>query len=83
MTSAFAVTTSSSNTAWTVVDNQPWLTLNKAGGIGNSTVGFSFQANPLMTSRTATITVRAENQTATYTFTQNGTAVIAPPNTAA
>ncbi|MFA6301063.1 MAG: peptidoglycan-binding protein [Candidatus Paceibacterota bacterium] len=70
MTAAFAV---NSNTNWTVSSNQPWVKLSKISGTGNSTVGFSYLANPYDAGRTALIMVTAGDYNAVYTFKQDGT----------
>ena len=55
-TKTIAVT---SNTTWTIVSDQTWLTLSSAGGTANDTVTMTAQANPNVTTRTATVVVSA------------------------
>ncbi len=46
-----------SNTSWTVVSSQTWLALSSPSGTGNSQLTLTAQANPIATSRTATVTI--------------------------
>src|SRR6185503_13224925 len=55
-TGTFNVT---SNTAWTVTDNQTWLTVSPASGSNNGAVTVTAQQNASTSARTATITVSA------------------------
>jgi hypothetical protein len=72
VSSAFFITTTTQNTVWAVTSNTGWLTLNKVGGIGDSTVGYTYTTNPGTNSRTATVTVSTATATATHTLKQNG-----------
>lgn len=47
----------SSNTSWTVADNQPWLTVSPASGSNNATVTVTAQQNTSASARTAAVTV--------------------------
>lgn len=70
-TGAFNIT---SNTSWTVSDNQTWLTVSPASGSNNGTVTVTAQANTNTTVRTATVTVSATGlPSQTVTVTQSGT----------
>lgn len=57
--------------AWTAVSNANWCTLNSASGTGNKSINVTVYTNNETTSRTATITVKAGNQTKTVTVTQD------------
>ncbi|HNW60852.1 MAG TPA: BACON domain-containing protein, partial [bacterium] len=62
--------TITSDTNWTVSDDADWLTVNPANGHGSSTLTAAFDANPNTSSRTATITVIADDITRTVTVVQ-------------
>lgn len=64
----FNVTVSSSFCTWTATESCPWVTLNNSSGSGNGTVSFSYDANPLTTTRTCNIDVNGQ----TFTITQQG-----------
>jgi subtilisin family serine protease len=67
-TANFTVT---SNTKWTVISGQEWLTVGAASGSGKATLTVTAAANPVAVSRNATVTVSATGLTAkTITFTQ-------------
>lgn len=51
------------NTIWSAISNQPWLTVSPASGTGNGTLNFTTEANPYNTTRTAIVTVSAEGVT--------------------
>lgn len=67
-TKTFSITT---NMAWTAVSNANWCTLNSASGTGNKSINVTVYTNNETTLRTATITVKAGNQTKTVTVTQD------------
>jgi Viral BACON domain len=70
-TATFNVT---SNTSWTVTDNQPWLTVSPASGSNNATVTVTAQQNTGTAARAATVTVSATGGSSqTVTATQSGT----------
>ncbi|MCB9002059.1 MAG: leucine-rich repeat protein [Bacteroidales bacterium] len=48
-----------SNTTWTASSDQAWLTVDPASATGNGTLTLTASVNPIMESRTATITVSA------------------------
>jgi hypothetical protein len=57
-----------SNTSWSVVSDQTWLTVNPSSGINNGVITFTAAANTTNYTRTATVTVSAtgvETQTIT------------------
>jgi hypothetical protein len=58
--------------AWTVSDNQSWLTVTPSSGTNNGSITANFSANTSSATRTATITVTAGSNTATATVTQAG-----------
>ena len=67
-TGTFSVT---SNTSWTVTDNQAWLTASPASGSNNATVTVTAQENTTTSARSATVTVSATGVTPqTVTVTQ-------------
>jgi hypothetical protein len=69
---AFNIT---SNTGWTVTDNQSWLTVSPTSGSGNATVTVTAQQNTSASTRTATVTVSATggpSQTVTVTQSAAG-----------
>ena len=67
---AFDIT---SNTSWTVADNQSWLTVSPTSGSNNGTVTVTAQENTSASARTATVTVSATGvPSRTVTVTQSG-----------
>lgn len=66
-----------SNTSWTAVSDQPWLTVSPLGAItGNGSLVFTAQANVAMTPRSATITISADGVSAqTISVSQQGSLV--------
>jgi hypothetical protein len=67
---AFDIT---SNTSWTVTDNQSWLTVSPTSGSNNGTVTVTAQENTSASARTATVTVSATGvPSRTVTVTQSG-----------
>jgi len=67
-TASFNVT---SNSSWTAIPNQTWLSVNPATGTGNSSITVTAQANPTTSTRTATVTVSGSGVTSqTVTVTQ-------------
>lgn len=61
------------DTTWTATSSQQWLTVSPTNGLGNGTLTFTAQANPLSTPRTAQITVSASGiEAQTITITQQG-----------
>jgi hypothetical protein len=63
--------TVTSNTTWTTTSNQTWLAVSPSSGIGDGTINFTATANPLASTRTATITVSATGANSqTITITQ-------------
>ena len=67
-TATFNIT---SNTNWTILSDQDWLSVNPASGTGDSIITVTAQANPLSTTRTATVTVSGSGVTSqTVTVTQ-------------
>jgi hypothetical protein len=68
-TKSFDIT---ANTTWTVTSSAAWLTANLASGSGNSAVVLTAQANPVPTTRTATVTITGLNVAPkTITVTQD------------
>ena len=66
----------SSNTSWTVADNQPWLTVSPPSGANNATVTVTAEQNTSPSARTATINVSATGApTQTITAIQSGSGV--------
>src|SRR5215470_15484548 len=62
-----------SNTSWTVTDNQSWLTVSPTSGSNNGTVTVMAQENTSASARTATVTVSATGvPSQTVTVTQSG-----------
>jgi len=62
-----------SNTSWTVTDNQSWLTVSPTSGSNNGTVTVTAQENTSASARTATVTVSATGvPSRTVTVTQSG-----------
>ena len=62
-----------SNTSWTVADNQPWLTVSPTSGSNNGTVTVTAQENTSASARAATVTVSATGvPSQTVTVTQSG-----------
>src|SRR5262245_40843474 len=62
-----------SNTSWTVTDNQSWLTVSPTSGSNNGTVTVTVQENTSASARTATVTVSATGvPSRTVTVTQSG-----------
>lgn len=67
---AFNIT---SNTSWTVTDNQSWLTVSPTSGLNNGTVTVTAQQNTNASARAATVTVSATGvPSQTVTVTQSG-----------
>jgi hypothetical protein len=66
-TATFNIT---SNTNWTILSDQDWLSVNPASGTGDSIITVTAQANPSASARTAIVTVSAtgvDSQTITVT----------------
>jgi (4-O-methyl)-D-glucuronate---lignin esterase len=62
-----------SNTSWTVTDNQSWLTVSPTSGSNNGTVTVTAQQNTGASARTAAVTVSATGvPSQTVTVTQSG-----------
>ncbi|MEN6511295.1 MAG: BACON domain-containing carbohydrate-binding protein, partial [Chloroherpetonaceae bacterium] len=55
-TATFNIT---SNTNWTILSDQDWLSVNPASGTGDSIITVTAQANPSASARTAIVTVSA------------------------
>ncbi len=75
--------TISSNTSWSVVSNQSWITFSPPNGSNNGTVSvFAGSENTSTSSRSGSITVSGSGVTSkTVSVTQSGyTAVNTPPN---
>ena len=71
-TGTFGIT---SNTSWTVVSNQTWLTVSDAGGSNNATITVTAEVNSLLSSRNATVTITGNGLSPqTVTVTQAGAA---------
>jgi hypothetical protein len=69
-TGSFSVT---SNTSWTVTDDQAWLTVSPTSGSNNGTVTATAQQNTGTSARSATVTVAATGvPSQTVTVTQAG-----------
>ncbi len=67
-TATFNIT---SNTNWTILSDQDWLSVSPASGTGDSIITVTAQANPLSTTRTAIVTVSGSGVTSqTVTVTQ-------------
>ena len=64
--------TITSNTAWTIVCDQPWCTLSSSSGSNNATVTVNVSENTSPDSRSATITVKAGDMSQTIVVTQAG-----------
>lgn len=63
----------SSNTSWTVADNQTWLTVSPTSGSNNATVTVAAEQNTSPSARTAAITVSATGVASqTVTTVQSG-----------
>ena len=60
----------SSNIDWTASSNQTWCTISPSNGINNGTIVINWITNPLIVSRTATITISGGGLSQTYTVTQ-------------
>jgi Leucine-rich repeat (LRR) protein len=58
------------NTAWTAESSATWLTVSPATGTGSGTITVNAEANTVMESRSATITVTAGNIVRTVSVTQ-------------
>jgi len=70
-TGTFSVT---SNTSWTVTDDQTWLTVSPSSGTNNGSVTVTAQQNTGASSRSAVATVAATGAASqTVTVTQSGT----------
>lgn len=61
-----------SNTSWTISSNRSWCTVGSLSGSGNVTVTVRVSENTSTDSRTATITVRADNVSQTIAVNQAG-----------
>ena len=61
-----------SNVAWTVTDDQSWVTATPTSGSNNATVTVNATANTATTSRTGTVTVSGGGLTRTVSVTQAG-----------
>lgn len=60
-----------SNTSWVVTSDKNWLTVSPASGSGNRAVTIKVEANPLLTTRSAIVTVSASGvDSKTVTITQ-------------
>src|SRR5688572_27022840 len=59
-----------SNTSWTVADNQAWITVSPTGGSNNGSFTVSATANTTTTARTGTVTVTGGGVTRTVAVTQ-------------
>jgi xyloglucan-specific exo-beta-1,4-glucanase len=59
-----------SNTSWTVTDNQTWITSSVASGSNNGTIGISVVANTTTASRTGTVTITGGGLTQMVSITQ-------------
>ena len=72
-----------SNVSWTLsgLPANGWLTASSTNGSGNGSFTLSAQANPMMSSRTATLTVSGGNLTQTITVTQAGATATAGATT--
>jgi len=80
-TGTFAIT---SNTSWTVADNQDWLAVSPASGSNNGTETVTAQQNTGTGARTAIVTVSAtgvpsQTVTVTQAGTGGGTGCTVPP----
>jgi hypothetical protein len=74
----------SSNTNWTVISNQTWLTLSSASGTNNATITLTAEENTKTTTRTAEVVVSATgvaDQTITVTQDAAGAALSVTTNT--
>jgi len=60
----------SSNTNWTVSDNQTWLSQSPTNGFGDATLTFNFDKNSGTNEREAITEIKAGNVTRTHTTTQ-------------
>ncbi len=64
-----------SNTTWTVVSSQTWLTVSSGSGSNNATITVTAEVNSSLSSRTATVTVTGNGLSPqTVTVTQAGAA---------
>jgi mannan endo-1,4-beta-mannosidase len=61
-----------SNTSWTVTDNQSWITVSPTSGSNNGSFTVSVTANTATTARTGTVTVTGGGITRTVAVTQAG-----------
>ena len=68
--------TITSNTSWLVTSNQDWCVLSSTSGSNNATVTVNVSENTSPDSRTATITVKADNLQQNIKVTQSGADVI-------
>jgi hypothetical protein len=66
------------NAAWEAVSDQSWLTVNPASSEGNQQLTLTAQANSLLTSRTAIVTITSASLKETITITQSAKANTAP-----
>jgi Leucine-rich repeat (LRR) protein len=74
-TATFNIT---SNTAWTVESTQAWLTVDQVSGSNSVTITLTAEANPDYTTRSAVVTVSADDVTSqTVNVTQDGKAPLA------
>ncbi|MGE5427278.1 MAG: BACON domain-containing protein [Methylococcaceae bacterium] len=67
-----------SNSSWSASSDQNWLTVNPISGNGNQQLTFTAQANPLLTSRSAVVTVSSAQLSEIVTVTQSGKTNTAP-----
>jgi hypothetical protein len=61
-----------SNVGWTVVDDQPWLSVSPTSGAGNGSLTLTATANTATAARTGTVTVTGGGLTRTIAVTQAG-----------
>jgi hypothetical protein len=59
-----------SNSAWTIAIDQPWVYPNTFNGSGNATINIEYEANLATDSRQANLVITAGNLTETHTTTQ-------------
>jgi hypothetical protein len=73
-----------SNTTWSAFSDQTWLTISPSSGKGNGTLTFTAVVNPLLITRTATITILATGvDIQTITVTQQASTGAATLNLSA
>lgn len=75
-TTTIAIT---SNTNWTVTDDQSWITATPVSGANNGMLTISVAANPGTASRSGTVTVTGGSVSRTVTVTQSGVGSPATP----